>query len=417
MQQRKLIYDCLKAVMMEKQYANLTLRHALKQLPSERRGYVTQVVYGTLENYRFVRWCWECFVERLPKKRVCVLLDMAVYELLWLKEAPYALINESVNFAKRYLSGNAKLVNAVLRKVAAQGKRALPNDRDEALGIETSHPLWLIKMWNAQYGTDVCEKICRASLHAHKGFGRVNTLKISRSKLLAQEPLFREGTLGEDSFVMAQGNISDTKWYRDGYVAIQDEASQLIAPFLAPQPKERILDACSAPGTKACHMAQLMKNQGEIISVDVHEHRVKLIEEGAARLGITCIKAMLGDACELSQFEDESFDRILCDVPCSGYGTFSHKSDIKVHMESSDMDSLIPIQAAILRRAAQLVKRGGVIVYSTCTLNKKENEKQVATFLKEHSEFVLVEERPIFPHEYGCDGFYMAKLEKMKENL
>lgn len=417
MQQRKMIYDCLKAIMIEKQYANLVLRHELKQLPSEKRGYVTQVVYGTLENYRYVRWCWECFVEYVPKKSVCVLLDMAVYELIWLQEAPYAIINETVEFAKRYLKSSAKLVNAVLRKVVLQGKRALPDDHDEALAVETSHPLWLVKMWNAQYGTEACEKICHASLHTHKSCGRVNTLKISRAKLLAQEPLFQEGKLGEDSFVMEQGNISDTKWYQEGYVAIQDEASQLIAPFLAPSPQERILDACSAPGTKACHMAQLMQNQGEIVAVDIHKHRVKLIEEGAARLGISCIKTIVGDACELSQFKDESFDRVLCDVPCSGYGTLSHKSDIKIHMESSDMDSLIPIQAAILKRTSQMVKRGGVIVYSTCTLNKKENEKQVASFLKERSEFVLAAERTIFPYEYGCDGFYMAKLEKMKESL
>lgn len=417
MRQRKMVYDCLKAIMVEKQYANLVLRHELKQLPSEKRGYVTQVVYGTLENYRYVRWCWESFVEHMPKKSICVLLDMAVYELLWLQEAPYAIINETVEFAKRYLKSSAKLVNAVLRKVVLQGKRALPDDRDEALSIKTSHPLWLIKMWNAQYGTAACEKICHASLHTRKSCGRVNTLKISRAKLLAQEPLFHEGKLGEDSFVMEQGNISDTKWYQEGYVAIQDEASQLIAPFLAPRPQERILDACSAPGTKACHMAQLMQNQGEIVAVDIHEHRVKLIEEGAARLGISCIKAMVGNACELSQFKDESFDRVLCDVPCSGYGTLSHKSDIKIHMESSDMDSLIPIQAAILKRASLLVKQGGVIVYSTCTLNKKENEKQVAAFLKEHKDFTLVEERTIFPYQYGCDGFYMAKVKKVKGNV
>lgn len=412
MQQRKMIYDCLKAVMVDKQYANLTLRYALKQLPREKRGYVTQVVYGTLENYRYVRYCWEGFAKHLPKKSICVLLDMAVYELLWLQEAPYALINETVHFAKRYMASSAKLVNAILRKTAEQGKRMLPKEHDEALAIETSHPLWLIHMWSAQYGVDVCEKICYANMGHHKHCGRVNTLKISRAQLLEQEPLFQKGTLGDDSFVMTQGNITDTVWYQEGYVAIQDEASQCIAPFLAVKSGERILDACSAPGTKACHMAQLMNDQGEIIAVDVHEHRVKLIDEGATRLGITCIKAIQGDACELSQFENESFDHVLCDVPCSGYGTLSHKSDIKVHMESSDMDGLIPIQAAILKRAAQLVKSGGVIVYSTCTLNKKENEKQVARFLKEHDDFRLVDEKTIFPYQYGCDGFYMAKMEK-----
>lgn len=417
MQQRKMIYDCLKAVMADKEYVNLVLRHALSKLPSEQRGYVTQVVYGTLENYRYVRWNWESYTAHLPKKGVCILLDMAVYELLWLKEKPYAIINETVHFAKRYMAGSAKLVNAVLRKTADQGMRPLPSDHDEALSIATSHPLWLIKMWNAQYGREVCEQLCNADMKARKRCGRVNTLKISRARLLQEEPLFHAGSLCDTAFYCDKGSIADTLWYQKGYVAIQDEASQLVAVFLDPQSDERILDVCSAPGSKACHMAQLMNNQGEIICNDIHEHRVALIQAGAKRLGITCIKTQCEDATTLSHFEEAGFDRVLCDVPCSGYGTLARKSDIKYHMQSTDMDTLIPLQAAILKRSAQLVKEGGVLVYSTCTLNKKENEKQIAAFLKEQDDFALLAEKTIFPFMHDCDGFYMAKLvKKMKKS-
>ena len=208
------------------------------------------------------------------------------------------------------------------------------------------------------------------------------------------------------------GNIADTSWYQSGCLAIQDEASQMIAPLLNPQPGQRILDVCSAPGTKATHMAQLMKDQGEIIALDIHEHRVALIEQGARRLGLSSIQTRCMDATCLEGLEEASFDGVLCDVPCSGYGTLSRKSDIKYHMQSEDMDTLIPLQAAILRQASAMVKPGGVLVYSTCTLNKKENEKQVEAFLQEHSEFEKVFERTVFPFEFGSDGFYMAKCRR-----
>lgn len=412
MKERKIAWNCLKSIYLEHQYSNLCLRKELEYVDVQKRPFITQLVYGTLENYRYVRWCWGGFVKKIPKEELAILLDMAVYELLWMQTKPYALINESVALAKSIAPKYAGLCNAVLRKVAQQGKRPLPEDEQEALAISTSHPLWLIQMWKAQYGWDICKRICEGDAKARKNVGRVNTLKITRDALCAQDPHFHPSEVGKDAVLYDKGNIAHTDWFKKGYVSIQDEASQMIAPLLEPKKKMRVLDVCSAPGTKACHIAQLMENDGMILCGDIHEHRVALIEEGAKRLGLTCIQARVMDATILEGIQPASFDRVLCDVPCSGYGTLSRKSDIKLHMQSSDMDTLLPIQRAILKKAAEMVKPNGILVYSTCTLNKKENEKQVQFFLQQHPQFGLLEEHTIFPFLYDCDGFYMAKLKK-----
>ena len=181
-----------------------------------------------------------------------------------------------------------------------------------------------------------------------------------------------------------------------------------------PKENDRILDVCAAPGTKTTHMAQLMKNTGEIIACDIHEHRVELIHNSIKRMGLNCIHPQqLDGTLAHESFEAESFDRILVDAPCSGYGVLKRKNDIKVHMEPSDMDEIIPLQASILESVSSLVKKEGILVYSTCTLNKKENEKQVEKFLKNHEEYTLLEMRTIFPYEYHSDGFFMAKFKKI----
>lgn len=407
-------YKLLKQIIQEEEYSNLTLRKQLESIDPEQRPMITRLVYGTIENYRLVRYCWERYVKVKPKEELAILLDLSVYQLLLMDhQAPYAVIDEMVEIAKRKIPGNGTgLVNAILRKVADQKIPPMPSDDDEALSIRTSHPLWLIKMWNAQYGNDICKRICEGNLQPRRSVGRVNTLKISREELLRQEPLFQASCVSEDGVIFQGSSIAHTSWYQDGYVAIQDEASQMVASFVEPQKEDQILDVCSAPGTKACHMAQKMQNQGMILCGDIHEHRVALIKAGAQRLGITCIQAEVMDATIYDASKASAFDRVLCDVPCSGYGTLSRKSDIKLRMQSSDMDSLIPLQAQILNISSQYVKPKGYLVYSTCTLNKKENEKQIERFLKEHQDWVLIDQTTIFPFDYECDGFFMAKLQK-----
>lgn len=413
MNARMFAYTALCQICIHKTYSNLYLRKELDKAEQKDKGLITTIVYGTLQNYRLCRYQWEDLVQKLPKAETAVLLDMSAYQLFYMDKLPaYAIINEAVEIAKKH--GGKKqgaLVNAVLHKIMQRGQRELPKDTLQKLAIKTSHPDWLINMWKAQYGEETCRAICESNMETRKQCARVNLMRMSREEFLAQDNSFTAGQLA--SSVYYQGtSLAHTSWYEDGMLSIQDEASQLVAYCVDPQPKERILDVCAAPGTKSTHMAELMQDEGEIICGDIHEHRVELIQQGADRLQLYSIHPVVMDATKLQGLQEASFDRVLCDVPCSGYGVLARKSDIKYHMQSEDMDTLIPLQAAILEKASTMVKQGGILVYSTCTLNKKENEKQVETFLKKHEEFTLVSQRTIFPFEFGSDGFYIAKMEK-----
>lgn len=412
MSARGTCFSILKEICIQKRYSNLVLQNKLENVDGKDKGLVTQIVYGMLQNYRYCRYQWESYVKKMDNDEVALLLDMSVYQLLFMDKVPsYAVINDAVEITKRKINGRyGNLVNAVLHKVDQAGRKEPTGKKEQVLAIKTSHPDWIVSMWSAQYGYETAEKICESNLEIKPVTARVNTLKTSKEALLKEEPLFTEGRIAEDALCYQGNHLAATSYYQDGLISIQDEASQLVAYLMDPQPKEMILDVCSAPGTKACHMAQLMNNEGTIICGDIHEHRVKLIKEGAARLGITCIEARVMDAMVLDGLMEQSFDRVLCDVPCSGYGVLANKSDIKYHMQSSDMDTLIPVQKAILEKAGTMVKSGGVLVYSTCTLNKKENEKQIEQFLKQHEEFVLDSQQTLFPFTYHSDGFYMAKL-------
>ena len=413
MNAREIAFSMLKDISLHNTYSNLLLRKELNKAKEQDKGLITQIVYGTLQNYRLCRYQWEDLVKKLPSDDICVLLDMSIYQLFYMDKVPaYAIINEAVEITKKSIHPKmAKMVNAVLHQAERRKEREVIGNEVKMLAIKTSHPEWIVSMWKAQYGMDVAEKICYANMETKPNAARVNTWKTSKEKLLAQDERFHEGYMSKDA-LLYDGSIAETSSYEQGLISIQDEASQLIARIVDPQPDEEILDVCSAPGTKANHMAELMQNKGHIVCGDLHPHRVELIREGAKRLGITIMEPMVMDATELAEIKGQMFDLVLCDVPCSGYGVLARKSDIKYHMKSEDMDTLIPIQKKILSKSAEHVKPNGILVYSTCTLNKKENEKQIQAFLKEHDDFMLVEERTIFPFEAHSDGFYMAKLQR-----
>ncbi len=413
MNAREIAFSMLNDICLHNTYSNLLLRKELNKAKEQDKGLITQIVYGTLQNYRLCRYQWEDLVKKLPSDDICVLLDMSIYQLFYMDKVPaYAIINEAVEITKKSIHPKmAKMVNAVLHQAERRKEREVIGNEVKMLAIKTSHPEWIVSMWKAQYGMDVAEKICYANMETKPNAARVNTWKTSKEKLLAQDERFHEGYMSKDA-LLYDGSIAETSSYEQGLISIQDEASQLIARIVDPQPDEEILDVCSAPGTKANHMAELMQNKGHIVCGDLHPHRVELIREGAKRLGITIMEPMVMDATELAEIKGQMFDRVLCDVPCSGYGVLARKSDIKYHMKSEDMDTLIPIQKKILSKSAEHVKPNGILVYSTCTLNKKENEKQIQAFLKEHDDFMLVEERTIFPFEAHSDGFYMAKLQR-----
>ena len=403
-------------ICIHKKYSHLVLKDGMTDVSLKDKAFISNVVYGTLQNYQYLDYQWKVYCEKTVKKEIEILINMSVYQLLYLQRVPdFAITNEAVVIAKTKYDGKfANFVNAILRKVIKNGKREVIGDVDEVLAIETSFPLWIIKMWKKQYGYETCEKICRDALKVPFQSVRVNTIKNTKAEFLTNYQKYHSGKLSACALIFDKGSVASREEFKFGYVSVQDEASQMVAPFLAPTEEDLVLDMCSAPGSKTAHMAALMKNRGKIIALDVHEHRVELLKATMQRLGCINVDAQTCDATKASEkFKRKSFDKILIDAPCSGYGVLKRKSDIKYHMNSADMDGIIEIQRKLLDEGVGLLKIDGVMVYSTCTLNKKENELQIKQFLEHHQNMKLIEEKTIFPYEYNCDGFYMARMKRV----
>ena len=411
MKARKFAYQALCEIIIKRTYSNLYLKEHLNKVDEKDRGLASNIVYGTLQNHRYVRYQWEYLAKNAVKKEVAILLDMSVYQLFYLENVPsYAILNEAVDLAKKIEPKMGSFVNGVLRNVMRNGKRALPKDEMEALAIRYSYPSWLLKMWNAQYGNELMLRTVHAFQQVQRNSVRVNRMQTTVDELIATGD-FEKGRMCEDAlFYIGEAPLATTSYYLDGKVSMQDEASMMVARVMNPRANDKVLDMCSAPGSKACHMAELMNDKGVVVCCDIHPHRVELIRAGAKRLHLKSLQPIVNDATKLEHLQPQSFDRVLCDVPCSGYGVLGRKSDIKLHMESSDMDTLIPLQYDILKQGAKMLKPQGILVYSTCTLNKKENEKQIERFMKEHPNYKLLGMKTIFPHQCQSDGFFIAKL-------
>ncbi|MFV0479082.1 MAG: 16S rRNA (cytosine(967)-C(5))-methyltransferase RsmB [Anaerorhabdus sp.] len=401
MDTRKIALDCLKQVRIDKKYANLVLRETLQQMDIKDRAWVTQVVYGTLRNYRHIRFQWETLAQTPVDDNTALLLDMAIYQLFMMKTPDYAVVNEMVELAVKSKKG---LVNAILRRVIDQG--LMQSDKIE---IRTSHPDWLYRLWVSHYGKEQADKICEENTKEAIVHGRINTLKTSKSEVEQIDGV----TFLDDYAFIADFNIIQHPIFKEGMVVVQDISSQQVVSYLDVQPNQVVLDCCAAPGTKTSQLGMMMKNQGRIVAGDIHPHRVKLLDEAMKKLGVEIVEGQVWDATKISNdLEKESFDRILVDVPCSGFGVLKRKPEIKWNSSPQEIDELIHIQQDILTSVSQLLKPQGIMVYSTCTLNKKENERQIEKFLKENEQFQCVEEKTIFPYDGHGDGFYIAKIVK-----
>lgn len=276
-----------------------------------------------------------------------------------------AAIHEAVEIAKkRGHKGIASFVNGILRSLQREGAPSFAEIEDPVLRLstETSHPEWLVKEWVEAYGFEAAEKICRIHLIPPKQTLRVNHIKSDRETVLNEMEnagLEAEaGDLSPDAIKLLKGSIANTAFFQNGRVSIQDESSMLVARALDPKPGETVLDACAAPGGKSAHIAELMENEGSLTSLDLHRHKVKLIKEGAERLGLTIIDAQTMDARKAGEaFGAERFDRILVDAPCSGFGVIRRKPDMKYTKTPEDSRRLSEIQLGILREIAPLVKK------------------------------------------------------------
>lgn len=412
---RKLAMEILVKYQRDQSYLNILLNDRLENSDLSRidKDLVTRIVYGTVQNKLYLEYQLAPYIEdKKVNVTIKMILLMSLYQCIFLDKVPeYAIIDEAVKLATLKDRNSGRFVNAILRNFIRNGKRDVVGlTFEETLSIETSHPLWLVKMFVKQYGKEDTKKICISNNEIPTRVARVNTLKTTKEELL-KDSLFSNGLLSEDAICLASGNIANTTYYQEGLVTIQDESSQLVARFLDPLPGERILDMCSAPGSKTTHLAALMENTGSIIAYDLFPHKIELVKQNAKRLGVTNLTCMAGDATKIE--DAKGFDKILLDAPCSGLGVLKRKPEIKYH-DSSLMDTIIPLQAKLLEKAYNLLKINGKMVYSTCTINKKENELMVQKFIEKHKDIKIIEERKILPFSYQSDGFYMCKLEKVK---
>ena len=409
-------YRILNQYFEDESFLNIALNEQLKKsnLKREDKDLCTTIVYGTIQNLLAIQYQLQPYIKgKRVKKKIKTLLYLSLYQLMYLDKIPeYAVINEAVNIAKKQGYQTSKFVNAVLRNFVRNERRSLEGlDELERISIETSHPLWMVKMFNKQYGLEKTKKICLEDNTPPTRSGRVNTLKASKEELL-KEGCFKEGTLSKDALLYDKGNLALTSYFKEGKVTIQDESSQLVARLLDPQKTDYVLDMCSAPGSKTTHLSALMENQGKIEAYDLYEHKVKLVEYNLRRLGVKNVHIQAGDSTKLKEvYSEKTFDRILLDAPCSGFGVLKRKPEIKYH-DSSIMDGLVSLQELLLENAYYLLKNDGTMVYSTCTINKKENELMIQKFIEKHPDMEIIKQRTILNYEYHTDGFFMCKMKK-----
>ncbi|MED3656792.1 16S rRNA (cytosine(967)-C(5))-methyltransferase RsmB [Bacillus velezensis] len=439
---RELALEALEKLEQNQAYSNLLLTSVIKTntLSDQDRGLLTELVYGTLQNKIALDYMLKPFIRKPNKVKpwVIQLLRLSAYQMEYLEKIPdRAAIHEAVEIAKkRGHKGIASFVNGILRSLQREGASSFAEIEDPVLRLstETSHPEWLVKEWVEAYGFEAAEKICRIHLIPPKQTLRVNHIKSDRETVLNEMEnagLEAEaGDLSPDAIKLLKGSIANTAFFQNGRVSIQDESSMLVARALDPKPGETVLDACAAPGGKSAHIAELMENEGSLTSLDLHRHKVKLIKEGAERLGLTIIDAQTMDARKAGEaFGAERFDRVLVDAPCSGFGVIRRKPDMKYTKTPEDSSRLSEIQLGILREIAPLVKKGGTLVYSTCTMDRTENEEVMHAFIQEHPEFepdLSLEKRlpekarpfvqdgslQILPHYFGTDGFFISSMRK-----
>jgi 16S rRNA (cytosine967-C5)-methyltransferase len=439
---RQIAVEILTRIDTEGAYAEPLLDVALSgktPLNPQDRGLLTELVYGSLRMRGHLDWIIGQLYRGNPtalETTVRNILRTAVYQLRFTDRIPpFAAVDEAVRIAKTLQPAAAGLVNAVLRNTLRKKDAIvwpdMADDPAAAISAFHSHPLWLVRRLIVQFGKEETIAICRADNAIAPLALRVNSLKASRTEALAA--LAAEGIAAEPTALSPDGlrltspgaPLRESAAYKRGLIRIQDEASQLVARLVAPQPGERILDLCAGAGGKTLHMAALMKNRGRIIALDLHEDRLRMLREEAQRLGATIVETRTGDAAETHAGFSGAFDRVLLDAPCSGLGTLRRNPEIRWRLAPVDLKKCMQIQRRLLASAAQCVRPGGRLVYSVCTVTPEENELVVADLLKSRPEFTRLHptdaEIPAllidaggalrtFPHRHGTDGFFAAVL-------
>ncbi|AIF51935.1 16S rRNA (cytosine(967)-C(5))-methyltransferase RsmB [Pelosinus sp. UFO1] len=443
MDAREIALKVINDVTNNKAYANIALVREINRhkISDQDRRFVTELVYGTIKAGKTLDWIIGHYVTRSLDKVAPIILNilrMGMYQIFFLSKVPVsAACNQAVELTKKYgHAGTVKFVNAVLRNAGRGTDKVVYPDREKDilsfLSLKYFHPQWMVARWLKRLGPKATEELCQINNVTPLLSLRTNTLKVTREELL--DILAKEGVSAEPSRWTPEGIVchsypalSTLKSLNEGLFQIQDESSMLVAHVLAPEPGEFIIDACGAPGGKSTHIAALMENKGRVLSTDIYDHKLALTSENAKRLGISIIETQVLDATTLSDQYLRQADRVLVDAPCSGLGVLRRKADSRWRKTESMFKDLPVLQKAILKSAAECVKIGGTLVYSTCTTEPEENQDIIDSFLLDNQDFTLQHAGQFFPSEEHkgemvqlwphidqVDGFFISRLLRVK---
>lgn len=432
MKTRLIALKCLIKILENNQNATEAVDFYITK--AENTALFTNLVSGTVKQKLTIDY----FIEKLSTRKlkkisppVKNIIRLAIFEIEYMEKPEYATINSYVELVKNYEKNSIGFVNAILRNfIRKRAELTFPKLEDnpvKSISIEFSHPEWLIDKWIKNYGVENTIKICKFDNTPPKLVLKINPLRTTKDemmKLLKENDIeFSESTIVKESLILNRsGKISNIPGYKEGFWSIQGEASSLVAEILQPKEDEQILDVCAAPGGKTANIACLMKDTGKIIALDINKIRLKKVTKNAKRLGLTSVKRHIADA--KTYLADIKFDRILIDAPCSNTGVLGKRIDARWNKTQEDIEKLATLQYDILNNIAKSLKKGGVIVYSTCSIEPEENLNIIKRFLEENKEFKLSDfatEIPfsapdkgfvqILPSEHNIDGFFIAKLE------
>ena len=453
---REAAFKALLAIERDGSYSNLELSKMLASDELSNKGFIREIVYGVTENKIYLDYILDKFIKKgaaKTKLQALIILRMGVYQILFMNSVPnYAAVNESVALARRFARGTDGFINGVLRNFIRNMDSASEIDvkgQLEYLSIRYSCQLKLVEELVSMLGFEHAKVLLEHAGHRPPLSIRVNVAKISVKELadrLRANGFEIEGSKLSDRVLLVKGGVlTEANEYKEGLFSIQSEESCAIADFADAKSTELVIDLCAAPGGKAAAMAEQMLKpststepltktepgkqpststepltktepgiaSGKVIALELYEHRAALIEATARRLGLENIEVRCQDAVEQIDALVGKADLVLADVPCSGLGVIRRKPEMK-YRDEFDFDELVEIQKSILETGSSYLKPGGRLIYSTCTINPRENELMVKDFLERHEEFISEKEVKLSPFDNGYDGFYMNKLKKIE---
>lgn len=426
---RQTAYKIIYGVKYEQKYSNILLKNELEYLSPKDKTFVTYLTYGVIGRINLLDYIIKTYSDiafSKISKKARVILEIGIFELMYMDSSmDYAAVNEAVELAKKYDKRAKNFINALLRKTAKDNpttddiaKRLKDEKFLDKIRIVHSVGEFVSDRLTQNYDESFVEELLKAFSKTPPIYIRGNPIKTDIDEFLPEietvNPKFE--VVDEQNMILkfdSFDGIAQNKLFEKGFYSVQDLASMRAVMLLDPRKGEKIADVCSAPGGKSIFAAQLMKNEGEILSMDISEPKLNLLSKEADRLGVNIIETSVNDASIYKYEYEEKFDKVICDVPCSGIGVMRRKPEIR-YKKSGGMDELIRLQRLILKNSAGYLKKGGSMIYSTCTLGRQENADVVRSFLSDNQEFEIISQKEFYPHTDDTDGFYVCKMSKKR---